>query len=217
MSEHDFSLMRTAMVASQLRPNGVTDPLVIRAFETVHREHFVPDERRRSAYVDIPIPLSNSRELNAPLPTARLINEAGLTGGDKVLLIGAATGYAASILAELNAEVTAVESDLSLFETLQNKVSALANITLVKAALAEGSGDKASFDVIVIDGAVEQVPEALFMQVKEGGMVLAGMIDHGITRLCAGYRHGDSLSMQPFLDIGVVHLPGFAPPSAFRF
>jgi protein-L-isoaspartate(D-aspartate) O-methyltransferase len=217
MSEHDFSLMRTAMVASQLRPNGVTDPAVIRAFETVHREQFVLDERRRAAYVDIPVQLSSGRSMNAPLPTARLINDAGLKGGESLLLIGACTGYAAAILAQLNVAVTAVEAEEALFAALEKNVSNIATVKPVKGTFAAGFESAAPFDVILIDGAVEEVPSALVEQVKEGGMVLSGMIDHGVTRLCAGYRLGDTLSMQPFLDIGVVHLPGFAPPPAFRF
>jgi protein-L-isoaspartate(D-aspartate) O-methyltransferase len=217
MSEHDFSLMRTAMVASQLRPNGVTDPAVIRAFEAVHREQFVPDERRRAAYVDVPVQLSNHRSMNAPLPTARLINDAGLKGGESVLLIGACAGYAAAVLAQLNVAVTAVEADEALFAALQKNVSDIATVKSVNGAFASGFESAAPFDVILIDGAVEAVPTTLIEQVKEGGMVLSGLIDHGVTRLCAGYRFGESLSMQPFLDIGVVHLPGFAPPPAFRF
>ncbi len=217
MSEHDFSLMRAAMVASQLRPNAVTDPAVVKAFETITREAFVPADHRRVAYVDIAIPLSASRAMNAPLATARLINEADLKGGEQVLLIGAATGFCAAVLAQLNVEVTAVEEDDALFEQLQANVAELANVTLVKAALADGAGDTAQFDVILIDGAVEHIPDALKAKVKEGGMILSGMVDHGVTRLCAGYRVGNGLSMQPFLDIGVVHLPGFATAPAFIF
>jgi protein-L-isoaspartate(D-aspartate) O-methyltransferase len=217
MTEYDFSLMRSAMVASQLRPNGVTDIDVIKAFETVNRDRFVPSERRTLAYVDVSIPCESGRSINAPLPTARLLNEAGLRGGEKVLLIGAATGYAAALLSELNADVTAVEEDSALFAQLQSNVSELPKIKPVQNALKDGAADPLPYDVIIIDGAVERITDALKAQVKDGGLVVAGMIDQGVTRLCAGYRVGNSLAMQPFLDIGVVPLPGFAPEAAFQF
>ena len=80
-----------------------------------------------------------------------------------------------------------------------------------------GSGEQECFDVLIIDGAVEQIPDALKRSLKEGALVVSGLIDKGVTRLYVGYRIGNSLPMKPFLDIDVVHLPGFAPPPAFRF
>ena len=209
--------MRAAMVASQLRPNAVTNAAVIKAFETVDREKFVPADRRRVAYVDVPVALTQTRAMNAPLVTARLLNEAAIKGGERVLLIGAATGYCAALLASLSADVIAVEEDDALFDTLGANIADLPTMKAVKAPLTEGAGEQDSFDILIIDGAVEQIPDALKLSLKEGGMAVSGLIDQGVTRLYAGYRVGNSLPMQPFLDIDVVHLPGFAPPPAFRF
>lgn len=209
--------MRGAMVASQLRPNAVTNAAVIKAFETVDREKFVPADRRRVAYVDVPVVLTQSRAMNAPLVTARLLNEAAIKGGERVLLIGAATGYCAALLASLSAEVTAVEEDDALFAALDANTADLTTVKVVKAPLSEGAGEQDSFDILIIDGAVAQIPDALKHSLKEGGMMVSGLIDLGVTRLYAGYRVGNSLPMQPFLDIDVVRLPGFAPPPTFRF
>ena len=117
MGDLDFSMMRAAMVSNQLRTNNVGDPRIIAAMETVARERFVPVDRAALAYVDVPIPLGNGRALNAPLATARLITESGVKPGEKVLLVGSATGYAAALLAQLGAIVTALEVDDALIAT----------------------------------------------------------------------------------------------------
>ncbi|MET0364420.1 MAG: protein-L-isoaspartate O-methyltransferase, partial [Sphingobium sp.] len=100
MTEQNFTSTRRAMVESQLRTNDVNDVTVIRAILTVPREEFVPEERRAAAYIDRAVSLGNGRALNPPLATARLLTEAGVEAGQSVLLVGAATGYAAALLAE---------------------------------------------------------------------------------------------------------------------
>ena len=106
MTEQNFSSMRTAMVESQLRTSDVDDQRVIAAMAHVAREDFVPAERRAMTYIDRPIPLDGGRSLNPPLVVGRLLKEAQIAEGDKVLLIGAATGYSAALLARLGAQVT---------------------------------------------------------------------------------------------------------------
>ena len=116
MSDLDFQAMRRAMVVSQLRTNAVNDPRVTAAIEAVAREDFVPAERRAVAYVDRAVPLSGARALNPTLVTARLIVEAGIGADDKVLIVGAASGYAAAVVAGLAASVVALESDADAME-----------------------------------------------------------------------------------------------------
>ena len=217
MSELDFSTMRAAMVASQLRTNAVSDPRVVAAMEAVAREKFVPDDRRPLAYIDVAIPLGQGRALSAPLVTGRLIVEAGARAGDKVLLIGAATGYATALLAELGAEVVAVEESAALFAKAQSNLGGLAGVELIEGALNEGAAHKAPYDIILIDGAVEQVPETLWVQLREGGTLATGVVDRGVTRLATGRRVGSGGALVSFVDIEAAVLPGFAAPRGFSF
>jgi protein-L-isoaspartate(D-aspartate) O-methyltransferase len=210
VSEQTYSSMRTAMVESQLRTSDVDDQRVIAVMAKVPREEFVPVERRAMTYVDRPIPLAGGRALNAPLVTGRLLKEAQIEVGDKVLLIGAATGYAAALLAELGAQVTAVEEE-------GGAEIALPGVTVVRGPLEAGAPAGAPYDVLFIDGAVEEVPAALVQQLADGARVVTGVIDRGVTRLCAGKVIGGVLGLSSLTDIEMVALPGFGAPKTFIF
>ncbi len=212
MSELDFSAMRAAMVSNQLRTNKVSDPRIVAAMKAVARERFVPAERAALAYIDVPIPLANGRALNSPLVTARLIAEAGIEPGEKVLLIGAATGYAAALLAELGAKVTALEVDVSL-----TAIGKSVGISSVTGPLEAGWRKNAPYEVILIDGAVEGIPTAIAAQLADGGRLLTGLVDKGVTRLALGRKSGTGVGLVSFADLEAVRLPGFAPPASFSF
>lgn len=209
MTEQNFSSMRTAMVESQLRTSDVDDQRVIAAMARVPREDFVPVERRAMTYVDRPIPLGNGRALNPPLVTGRLLKEAHVEAGDRVLLIGAATGYSAALLTALGAEVTAVEEE--------GGPEAAAGIALVRGPLKAGAPDGAPYDVLFVDGAVEEVPAALVEQLVEGARVVTGIVERGVTRLCGGRVAGGVLGLASLADLEMVVLPGFAAPERFTF
>ncbi len=217
MSNLDFQAMRRAMVDSQLRTNAVNDPRVMAAIEAVAREAFVPADRRALAYVDRAVPLSGDRALNPPLVTARLIVEAGVAAADKVLVIGAASGYAAAVLAGLAQSVVALESDATLASAAKAQLKGLANVSVVTGDLAKGHAKGAPYDVILIDGAVEDLPEALVRQLADGGRLAAAVIDGGVSRLCVGYKAGGAFGLTPVMDADAVCLPGFEKPKAFRF
>jgi protein-L-isoaspartate(D-aspartate) O-methyltransferase len=217
VSNLDFSTMRAAMVASQLRTNAVSDPRVVAAMESVARERFVPADRTALAYVDVPIPLNPTRKLNAPLVTGRLLAESHLKPGLNVLLIGAATGYAAALVADLAGSVVAVEVDPSLAATAKTLHATDARITIVESPLAEGYAASAPYDAIIIDGAVEHIPASLWEQLRDGGILASGLVDQGVTRLAVGRRAGSSGSMVPFVDVEAAILPGFSLPRGFSF
>lgn len=210
MSEQTYSSMRTAMVESQLRTSDVDDQRVIAAMAKVPRETYVPAARRAMTYVDRPIPLDGGRAINPPLVTGRLLKEARIVAGDRVLLIGAATGYAAALLAELGAVVTAVEeagvADFSL-----------PGVTRVEGALADGAAGGAPYDVLFVDGAVEEVPARIVQQLADGARVVTGIVDRGVTRLCSGRVVGGVLGLGSLADMEIVVLPGFAAPRTFTF
>jgi protein-L-isoaspartate(D-aspartate) O-methyltransferase len=210
VTEQNYSSMRTAMVESQLRTSDVDDQRVIAAMAKVPREDFVPAERRAMAYVDRPIPLSGGRAINPPLVTGRLLSEARVAPGDKVLLIGAATGYAAALLAEMGAQVTAVEEE-------GGPDIVVPGVTIVRGALHVGAADGAPYDVLCIDGAVEEVPATLVQQLADDARVVTGIVDRGVTRLSSGRVVAGLLGLGSLVDIEMVVLPGFGAPKGFEF
>ncbi|WP_375272444.1 protein-L-isoaspartate O-methyltransferase [Sphingomonas sp.] len=213
----DLDAMRTAMVASQLRPSGVTDPRVVAAMAEVARERFVPAGMEELAYRDTAIDLGQGRRANTPLATARLLVEARLRASDRVLLIGAAMGYTAAVLARIVAEVVAVESTPALAAAARANLADLPNVTVIEGALEQGHAAAAPYDVLVIDGAVEQVPATLYTQLVERGRAVTGLNDRGVARLAAGARDADVLGLLPFADYYSVPLPGFGKPRSFTF
>ena len=208
---------RHAMVASQLRPNAVTDERIVAAMATIPREAFLPPQAAGLAYRDRPIPLGRAREINSPLASARLLTAGELDAADRVLLIGAAGGYTAAVLAGAVAHVTALESDPALLAIAREALAALRNVSVVEGPLNEGWVANAAYDLLVIDGAVEELPPAIIDQVRPGGRVATGLIENGVRRLAAGRRTAGGFGLASFADIDCVVLPGFSRPQAFRF
>jgi len=216
MTELSFEPMRRAMVASQLRTTGVNDPRVVHAMGEVARERFVPAERGAIAYADTTVPLANGRGLNPPMALGRLLTEAGLEGHERALVVGAGTGYAAAVLAKLVGTVTALEEDKAL---LAQAGEALAGtgVTLVEGPLAEGWAAGGPYDYILIDGAVEYLPEAIVAQAADNGRIALAQLDRGVTRLAIGRVVGGAFGLTTFADAAVAILPGFERPRSFTF
>jgi len=215
-TEMDFDIERRAMVASQLRPNMVSDQRVQLAMATIPRERFMPESARALAYRDTLVPLGEGRYANMPTATGRLLTEADLEASDRVLLIGAAGGYTAAVLAGIVAEVVAVECAPSALAIARDALRAFGNVRLVEGPLEQGCPDAAPFDVLVVDGVVEHLPEALIAQVRNGGRVVTGIVERGVARLASGRRTA-GFGLQPFADYDAAPLPGFAVPKRFQF
>jgi protein-L-isoaspartate(D-aspartate) O-methyltransferase len=208
---------RHAMVASQLRPNAVTDERIVAAMAAIPRERFLPADVRAIAYIDRSIPVGRGRGVNPPLATARLLTQAELEPQDRVLLIGASGGYAAAVLAEIVAHVTALESDPALVAIAREALMGVGNVDLAEGPLPQGWAVGAPYDVLVVDGAIEELPVGLVEQVRPGGRIVTGLAERGVTRLAAGRRTGGGFGLIAFADAECVVLPGFARPVAFRF
>lgn len=209
--------MRHAMVASQLRTNAVSDLRIVAAMSGIPREDFLPTDARAVAYRDTAIAVGGGRGINPPLATARLLMVAELADTDRVLLIGAAGGYAAAILAGMVAHVTALESDPALLAVARTALGGVENVDVVTGPLERGWAAGAPYDVLVVDGAVESLPGELVAQVRTDGRVVGGLIERGVTRLAAGRRSAGGFGLTAFVDSECVTLPGFARPPAFRF
>lgn len=213
----DYETMRRAMVASQLRTAAVDDPRVIAAMGRVPREAFLPVDARRYAYRDTVQPLPGGRGFNAPVATGRLLTQARITPEDRVLLIGAATGYAAAVLAGLAGTVVAVEEDPALAAEARAALAAYPTVTVVEGPLTAGAPAAGPYDLLLIDGAVEDVPAALVAQLTLDGRIVTGLVDRGVTRLASGSRSAGGFGLQHFADVEAALLPGFARPRAFTF
>jgi protein-L-isoaspartate(D-aspartate) O-methyltransferase len=216
MNEANFEAMRAAMVSNQLRTSAVSDTRVVDAMRAVPREAFMPADRAELAYIDTPVPVGEGRAINPPLVTGRLLTALAPRAGERVLVVGAATGYAAAVLAELGLDVTALEENAALADFARGAL-ADRGVTVVTGPLAEGWSATAPYDVILIDGAIERLSDALAGQLADGGRIAAAIVERGVTRLASGRKVGVSLVLDDFADSEAVSLPGFAVPAGFVF
>lgn len=206
---------RAAMVASQLRTSGVNDARVVAAMAQVAREDYLPESQRPFAYRDRSLPLGNGRAQNPPLATGLLLTEARIAAGEKALVVGAAGGYAAAIAAQVGATVTMVEQDAELVALARTALGD--TVSIVEAPLAGGAPANAPYDLLLIDGAVEEIPEALTVQLRDGGRVVTGLSDRGVTRIASGVRTGGGVGLASIVDSECAPLPGFEKPRGFQF
>ncbi|WP_442681181.1 protein-L-isoaspartate O-methyltransferase family protein [Sphingomonas sp. ASY06-1R] len=213
MTEHNFEQMRRAMVDSQLRTTAVNDPRVVAAMGEVPRERYVPAAQAAIAYLDTALAVAPGRSIPAPMILGRLLTEARVKPSDRVLVVGANTGYAAAVLATLAASVIALEEDASLLAD----ASLPAQVTPVSGPLGAGWPEAALYDLILFDGAVEQVPPAIVAQLVDGGRIAAPIVEDGITRLAIGRKAGGAFGMITFADAEAPVLPGFAVRKGFTF
>lgn len=216
----NFDLARHNMVESQIRTNKVTDDRLVGALRVVPRHVFVPPARQAMAYSDEPVALGNGRSLMPPMEAARLYQAAAVTADDLVLVVGAATGYGAAVLGLLASAVVALEEDESLLESArsvleggQEELAELGtgdNIFLVEGPLAAGWEKQAPYDVIAIEGAVEEVPEAILGQLAVGGRLVCVVREPGKPGIATLMRKTDtSIGATNLFDAMLPTLPGF--------
>lgn len=213
MDMMDFAAARVNMVDSQIRPNGITDRRIIDAMLQVPREEFVPVERRPTAYMDEDVLLTAgppSRSLIEAMAFAKLVQLAMVRPTDKVLHIGAATGYGTAVLSRLAEKIVAVESDAQLLAILHQRLAGLANVSVLQGAMQDGASQHKPFDVILIEGKVGEVPPHLFQQLAPEGCLVAvhDEGDVGVARLWT--IAGSTPTSRYAFNASVAPLPGFA-------
>jgi protein-L-isoaspartate(D-aspartate) O-methyltransferase len=208
----DFAAARAAMVECQLRPQGVTDPAVLAAMGTIERERFLPSHTRPLAYVDRAISIGEGRFLSAPPVLGQLLTQMMPLPGQRALVIGAGTGYSAAVLQRMGVEVTALECVAALAAEARKL-----GIKIVEGPLEAGWADRSPYEQILIDGAVEYIPESIIDQLADGGRLGTALIDRGITRLVIGRKAGGAFGTLSVGDAGVPALPGFSRPKEFIF
>lgn len=216
----DSALQRKNMVESQIRPSDITDRRITAAMSDIAREAFLPPGLDKTlAYMDGAIPAGAGRTLLAPRTLARLLQLTAAGKDDKVLIVGAATGYSTAILARMVKSVVALESDTALAAAARGNLETLApgNVKVVESALDAGHAAGAPYDVIFIEGAVEDVPEALLSQLAQGGRLVAIEQANGIAHAIVTTKTALAVSSRVAFEAGATLLPGFARPKGFVF
>ncbi|MTD96062.1 protein-L-isoaspartate O-methyltransferase [Hyphomicrobium sp. xq] len=217
----DVATQRLNMVDSQVLTSDVTDRRILRAMRELPRERFVPGPMAALAYIDEAVPISpagsDRRWLLAPRIEAKLLQLADVGADDSVLVVGAGTGYTASILAGMARAVLALESDDKLAVEARRNLAelALTNVKVDVGILVAGCTSKAPFDAIVLPGAVSWVPDALFDQLKDGGRLVAVVTEGGIGKATLWRRLGRSVDSWGAFDATAPMLPGFAKTTEF--
>lgn len=214
----DSALQRKNMVESQIRPSDITDRRITSAMTDIAREPFLPQGLDKTlAYMDGAIPTGGGRAMLAPRTLARLLQLADIDAGDKVLIAGSGTGYATAIAARMSKSVVALESDEALAAIAASALSGQANVKFVKGELTAGHAAGAPYDVILIEGAVEDVPEALIGQLGQGGRLVAIEQGQGMGRAIVLTKSAGAVSKRAAFDAAAALLPGFVRPKGFVF
>lgn len=191
----EISAARSAMVDSQLRVSGVNDLRVLAAVASVAREDYVPATARGHAYIDRAIALDAGHALPAPLVQGLMLSEALPAAGDHVLLVSCGSGYLAALVEAMGASVEVV----SAAEAVMRK------------------GSKRLYDLLIIDGAVEQLPTGLVNELAECGRVITGLVVRGVTRLASGSKSGGAVTLTALSEVGIPVLQEFAAPKQWSF
>ena len=216
----DFAAARRTMVDCQVRTSDVTDLRLIAAMLSVPRERFVSKASAELAYLDTDLPVgTGARALIKPMVLAKLMQAAEIKETDHALIVGCATGYSAAVIAQLAGSVVALEENPELARLATDNLQALGarNVTVAIGPLVAGWAAATPYDVILLDGAGEFVPEPLLRQLKAGGRLLA-VVGRPPTRKAMLFRSsGTDASGRHIFDAAVPALPGFAKPPAFVF
>ena len=218
-SEH-FADARKCMVDSQIRPNRVIDPRILSAMRRLPRERFLPAAVASLAYADEDIPLGGGRFMLEPMVLAKLLQAAALRDNERVLVVGAGTGYGAAVLAACGCRVTALEEDAALLEIGRNILPVEApGVTLVSGPLAAGWPGQAPYDMILIEGAVPKIPAALAVQTQqESGRILAPICGQGrVTQAVIAEATAAGLGISSLFDCATPPIRSLGEAPAFAF
>lgn len=213
----DFATRRRMMVDTQVRPSDVTEFPIIDAMLTVPREAFVPRDRIEAAYVSEHVPLSRGRVLLDPRLFAKMLDALDITNGDLVLDVGAGYGYSSAVIARIAEAVVAVEDD----ETRAKEAQALLtehhadNVIVQQSALTDGAAAHGPYDVIIIEGGVETLPDTLTAQLKEGGRMVVIFIEGALGTVKVGRKIDGVMNWRFAFNGTAPVLPGFEAVTEF--
>jgi protein-L-isoaspartate(D-aspartate) O-methyltransferase len=205
------------MIDSQVRPNDVTDRRLIEAMAAVPREAFTPANRKMLAYADTAIETGPGRWMMAPRDFAKLANVAAVKDTDRVLDIAPGSGYSTAVLSQLASATVALEEGpaaSALAEALARQ--GVSGTEIVSGSLKAGAPGKAPFDVIFVNGAVEDVPKAWLDQLAEGGRLAVVVAEGAVRRARIYTRSGGKTAWRTPFESAAPSLPGFERAAEFR-
>ncbi|ANT59549.1 protein-L-isoaspartate O-methyltransferase [Salipiger sp. CCB-MM3] len=212
----DFVALRRMMVDTQVRPSDVTKFPIIDAMLRVPRELFVPDEVKDAAYVGRNIELGGGRVVLDARTFAKMLDALNVDGDDLVLDIGSAQGYSAAVIARIAEAVVAVEDDEELAgEALPLLMEHADNVIQHTGPLAEGAPQHGPYDAIVIEGGIEQLPETIAGQLKDGGRIACIFMDGALGTVKVGWKIDGAITWRFSFNATAPVLTGFEKEVAF--
>ncbi len=195
MTQSNMSVARKTMIESQLRTSGINEEFVLARMAAVAREDYVPEAAKSMAYMDRAVPLGAGRFLPSPLVHGMLLTEAAPKQDDRALVVEGGTSYLADLARPLVGQLETVSADKAAGTSRKRK----------------------TFSLIIIDGAIEELPDSLAKQLEEGGRIVTGLVLRGVTRLAIGRKVAGAVSLQPLAEIGIPILHEFDKPKAWSF
>jgi protein-L-isoaspartate(D-aspartate) O-methyltransferase len=209
----EFSTRRVMMVDTQVRPSDVTKFPIIAAMLAIPRESYLPSSLREAAYVGQNVEIAKGRVVLEARSLAKMLDMLDIQPGEQVLDVGCGLGYSSAVIHEIGGEVVAVEEDETLVVGAREALSGKA--TVVAGSLAAGAAAHGPYDVIILQGGVEIVPEALLTQLKEGGRIAAIFMTGALGTARIGYKLDGQVSWRPIFNATAPVLPGFAARRGF--
>ena len=213
----DYATRRTMMVDTQIRPSDVTKFPIISAMLSVPRENFVPRDKREAAYMGDNIDLGGNRTILDPRTFAKMLDALDIQPTDFVLDIGMGLGYSAAVLSQLGEAVVAVEDDQTRFAEASEALGDFGadNVIPHLGDLAEGAAEHGPYDVILIQGAVEHVPDTVLAQLKDGGKIACLFAEGALGTVKIGYKLDERMDWRASFNAGAPTLDGFQRHRAF--
>ncbi len=213
----DYKARRTMMVDTQVRPSDVTKFPIIDAMLTVPREAYVPDALREAAYVGENVQLGANRVVLEPRTLAKMLDGLAIEPQHVALDIGCGLGYSTAVLAKMCEFVVAVEDDADQATQAQNNLSehGIDNAAVLQGALAEGAAKSAPYDIITIQGAVVDVPDAIIAQLRDGGRIACIFAEGALGVVRIGHKIDGHVNWRFSFNAGAPVLPGFEKEAAF--
>ncbi|SLN23842.1 protein-L-isoaspartate O-methyltransferase family protein [Pseudooctadecabacter jejudonensis] len=213
----DYTSRRTLMVDTQVRPSDVTKFPIIDALLSVPREEYVPDGQRDAAYIGENISLGEDRVVLEPRTLAKMLDAVDVQPTDVILDLGCGLGYSTAVLAHMAEFVVALEDDASRAADAEAILAAqgVDNAAVFEGALADGNAKSGPFDVIILQGAIEVMPDSLVDQLREGGRMVAIFADGALGEVRVGRKIDGVMNWRMSFNAGAPVLAGFAKEAAF--
>ncbi|MDG2056745.1 MAG: protein-L-isoaspartate O-methyltransferase [Tateyamaria sp.] len=214
----DFSARRTMMVDTQVRPSDVTKFPIIEAMLSVPREDFVPASQREAAYMGENIELSDNRVILEPRTLAKMLDVLDIGQDELVLDIGAGYGYSSAVIAHMAQAVVALEEDNAMVEEAKDALVAANadNVVIEHGSLFAGAAEHGPYDVIIIQGGVSHLPQAIISQLKEGGRIACLFMEDALGEVRIGYKMDEHISWRRSFNAGAPVLNGFERHIGFQ-